>query len=53
MPGRGGIMVYVNKVCEATYLEEFQSEQVSVFIKTFSVTNAAAAKQAVACTINM
>jgi hypothetical protein len=26
MPGRGGIMVYVNKACEATYLEELQSD---------------------------
>ncbi len=26
MPGRGGIMVYVNKACDATYLEELQSD---------------------------
>lgn len=26
MPGRGGIMVYVNKVCDASYLEDLQSD---------------------------
>jgi hypothetical protein len=26
MPGGGGIMVYVNKACEASYLEDLQSD---------------------------
>lgn len=34
MPGRGGILVYVNKVCDASYLEEFQSDQFeSIWLK--------------------
>jgi hypothetical protein len=34
MPGRGGIMVYVSKACDATYLEELQSEEFeSIWLK--------------------
>ena len=36
MTDRGGIMVYVNKICEASYLEEFQNDQFeSIWLKLY------------------